>query len=178
MKIQNSEIFQGKKNEAKEAGYRFYSNGKICKNGNIEIRNLRSECFCSTCFKEEQKRRKKWASENPEEYKKSKMKYRTEKKDRVRLSHNKYGVKRRIKFRNSKVLLSEFDRFVINEAYKLAKIQKENTGIIWHVDHMLPLNGKKVSGLHCADNIQVIPKKMNLEKNNKMWYTERYDFCH
>lgn len=66
----------------------------------------------------------------------------------------------------------ELDQFLLEEAYGLAVQRQELTGIEWHVDHMVPLLARKASGLHCADNIQVIPAAMNLSKNNKMLLTE------
>lgn len=71
---------------------------------------------------------------------------------------------------------SELDSLVFEEAYKLCKIRNLETNIKWNIDHMIPINAKTVSGLHCAENIQVIPKIMNLHKSNKLIYINRMDW--
>lgn len=40
------------------------------------------------------------------------------------------------------------------------------TGVPHEVDHVIPLQGKTVSGLHVAGNLQVIPRSMNRAKGN------------
>ncbi len=62
---------------------------------------------------------------------------------------------------------SDFDKFVMKEAHHLAKLREDLTGFKWDVDHIIPLCGKTVSGLHVYSNIQVIPKSMNVKKHNK-----------
>lgn len=54
----------------------------------------------------------------------------------------------------------------IKEIYKeCARITKK-TGIVHHVDHIVPLQGKIVSGLHYEGNLQIITAEQNFVKNN------------
>lgn len=62
----------------------------------------------------------------------------------------------------------EFDTFVISEAYRLCKLREHATGIKWEVDHIVPLQGKEVSGLHWHKNWRVVPQYVNRSKGNRL----------
>ena len=50
--------------------------------------------------------------------------------------------------------------------YQLAAMLSQASGIEHHVDHIIPLQGKKVSGLHTFANLRVIPGSDNVKKSN------------
>lgn len=43
------------------------------------------------------------------------------------------------------------------------------TGIVYHVDHIVPLQSKLVCGLHWEGNMRVLAKADNLKKHNSTW---------
>lgn len=51
--------------------------------------------------------------------------------------------------------------------YLHAQDVTRKTGILHHVDHIIPLHGKKVSGLHVEANLRVIPATDNIRKGNR-----------
>lgn len=62
----------------------------------------------------------------------------------------------------------ELDDLAMAEAYSLRAMRSEAFGFEWHVDHVLPLQGVNVCGLHIANNIAVIPAVANLQKGNRI----------
>ena len=57
--------------------------------------------------------------------------------------------------------------WVIKEVYALAELRTKVFGFSWHVDHIVPLQGEIVSGLHTIANLQVIPAIDNIRKHNR-----------
>ena len=63
--------------------------------------------------------------------------------------------------------LSDSELLRIECLYSLASMLNKHGVESWHVDHIIPLQGKKVSGLHVYSNLRVVPSSVNLAKGNR-----------
>lgn len=63
--------------------------------------------------------------------------------------------------------LSWFHLLQIEEFYELAAAKTMQTGIEYHVDHIVPIKGKKVSGLNVPWNLQLLTARENMRKHAK-----------
>lgn len=76
---------------------------------------------------------------------------------------------RAYKARKRKAMPAWANEFFLAEAYDIAATRTEMTGIQWEVDHIVPLQGATVCGLHVENNIAVIPAQDNRKKGNRHW---------
>lgn len=90
--------------------------------------------------------------------------WQTDNRDSMNASAAKVRAKR--KQRKPKWIKDVFEE-EMKVWYRRAKLLKDFTGQEWEVDHIVPMNGEKVSGLHVPWNLQLLTKKQNRDKSNK-----------
>ena len=162
--------------EAQTQGLSHYCNGQPCMHGHVAIRRV-SDRVCTECDKvAKAKRRATDANEQVkktrrESYKKhqatalaAKKIYRTQNKGKINALCA--ARKKVIKQRTPK-WLTDFDRVKLNCLYQLAAMYTRENNEPWHVDHVIPLQGATVSGLHVPNNLQVMRGLDNIKKKNK-----------
>jgi hypothetical protein len=104
---------------------------------------------------------KRWQAANPEKVKKH------AKATRQRRPHLEVA---KVQRRNAAKLhrtVAWADKERINRMYYVARRITEITGIAHHVDHVIPLRGEKVSGLHVPENLTVVAYDYNCSKANR-----------
>ena len=124
-------------------------------------------------------RSRRWQQENPERAKATAQKWMLANPDKTAAKAKRYRDKNPDKVtawavagvakRDKRVpkWLSLDDKWILREAYALAKLRTKLFGFAWEVDHVIPLRGQFVSGLHVPTNVQVIPKALNRAKCNQ-----------
>ena len=182
--------------EAKATGAKYYFTGAPCKHGHIAPRKTKGACV--ECLKVEWTQALETRAEYFQEYNKSaagqqaKKRYYERNKDAViaaaqaRPDEAKNQYKKRHKDANPEYYrslvsfrrrrfrdatpnwLSAEQKMEIRLKYRLAIEMSRATGVRYVVDHVTPLQGEEVCGLHVPWNMEVITQDENLKKSNKL----------
>jgi len=102
---------------------------------------------------------KAWINANPEKYQVVQERYRANNSEKFAAK----TAKRRYLYNAGSINLNQGQKVEIEYLYMYNKIMPG----AWDVDHIVPLNGKDICGLHIPENLQVISQKENKMKTNK-----------
>ena len=182
--------------EAKATGAKYYFTGEPCKHGHIAPRKTKGAC--TECLKVEwaqaletraeyfkgynkseagQVAKERYYEKNkpaviaraqarpPEEKRAYKQRYKEANPD----LYNTLTSLRRRRFRDATPpWLSRKQKLEIRQLYQIAITMSRTTGEQYVVDHIVPIQGESVCGLHVPWNLRVITQDENLIKSNKL----------
>jgi hypothetical protein len=135
-----------------------------------------SSGYCWTCKECQKKRAAMWAKSNKERrleiVKKSRAGSDVWKKysNKWKSVNGETAKARASRLNRTPEWLTEADWIAIKGVYAMRERVEKCLGIKHHVDHIIPLRGENVSGLHVPWNLSVITAASNLRKNNKMHF--------
>jgi hypothetical protein len=172
--------------EAKAAGVNKYIGADCQEQHGGERYTVNGECVkCASA------RNKKWMRDNAEHRDAYAKAYKTENAEKITAYNNSengknvrlkiiatrkanggYAYQRMVdnmrKLNRTVSWEQELTEFVGKEAHHLSKLRERVIGGKWSVDHIIPVRGKVVSGLHTWNNLQVIPMQQNRSKFNRL----------
>lgn len=174
--------------EAKQTGAVHYFTGQPCKHGHVALREVKGTCV--VCREAEQKRSaaKRRGQPKSEAAKRAGRRYYERNRDAVIAkaslqppearreyrrrwkANNPDTVKAHVVQKRSRLrratprALSKEHRRQLREFYVSAAEISRSTGMTYSVDHVVPLAGKNICGLHVPWNLQIIPLLDNCKK--------------
>ena len=159
--------------EALAAGLPRYFTGKPCRNGHVAERYASNktccECGNATANRAKAKNWPKyiamsvaWGRAHPDklaEYQRRKTAKNPAKRNLLTANYRSAKDARQPKW------LKPIDLFEMESIYTYCSALR-SVGLDYHVDHIVPLRGETVSGLHVPWNLQLLPGRENMSKGN------------
>jgi len=120
-----------------------------------------------------------WRQQNAERISENRVRYAEENREAIRkrqaawrrANHGKVladrAYRKARKRQATPSWLTQEHRTEMAAFYVRAAELAEQTGEAWHVDHIVPLCGANVCGLHVPWNLQVLPARENILKSNR-----------
>ena len=104
----------------------------------------------------------KWKKEHPEEFKIIYNRYRDKNPEYMSFKNSKYRTQRK------HAMPHWVDMSEIRKIYKQARELEKLDGVKRNVDHIIPIQGENVCGLHVPWNLQILTESENLKKGNRL----------
>ena len=178
--------------EAQETNATHYFTGLPCKHGHIALRKTKGTCMDCLRIEWEETNAKRALLPKSEASKNAGKKYYEKNKELViskalaRPLEDRKKYRDKWKVENPEILkanskhrrtkhkqatpkwLTQEHKAQIKQFYLDAMLVSKVTGVPYAVDHIVPLRGELVSGLHVPWNLAVITREENSKKSNKI----------
>ncbi len=154
--------------EARVRGLTTYFTGKPCKYGHTTVRKVYNRS-CWQCAKEWRDASAGWRLPKNRQYRQANAARLRSYRQQLARAYPEKGRAQCRRYQAAKLKRTPIwaSHTNIKAIYAEAEKRSKETGTPHHVDHVLPLKGKFVSGLHVENNLQILPWLDNLSKGSR-----------
>lgn len=168
---------------------------KPCPRGSIGQRGPNGRCKCDGCLAARKTYKdawaaqnrdrtnsysRKWATQNPEKRREVEAAWKAKNPDKVKAKDARAGstwakkrsdkraaIRAKARAKEKAGVAAWADLRAIEAFYTEAARLTRETGIPHEVDHIIPLSGEVISGLHVETNLQIVPRSVNRRKGQR-----------